>query len=84
MREALSQDAVVLDPKHWKVWVLLGLLGIVASVITGLFFGIGPVDVLLLHPNAFPIFTIVDYVLIAYGIVQLGRFVRGRKAAHAP
>ena len=73
MRETVSRDENILDPKHWRAWLTVAAVGLVATLAVGALVGIGPVEVLLLKESAIAPFTIFDYVLFGYGAFQASR-----------
>jgi hypothetical protein len=64
------QDLDITDPVHWKGFLVVGLLGLVVSILVGGILGMGPADVILLKEPALAIFQIGDYVFIGFGLLQ--------------
>jgi hypothetical protein len=82
MREVAVTDDAALNPKHWRAWLTIGSIGFAATIGAAFVFGLGPLDVLLLRvllrePAIAP-FAIVDYVLIAIGVIQMIRHLSAR------
>ena len=73
MQQAVSREDAIVDPKYWKAWLAIAAIGLVATLIVAALFGAGPIDVLLLRNSAVAPFIIVDYVLLAGGVVQAVR-----------
>jgi hypothetical protein len=78
MRETVSRDEIFLNPKYWKVWLVVAAIGLIATFLVAALFGIGPIEVLLLKEPSLAPFTIFDYVIFGYGTLQAARWLRSR------
>jgi hypothetical protein len=78
MQDTSSQDNI-LKPEHWKVWLAIGAVGLVATFAGAVLFGVRPIDALTLKNDALAPFVIFDLVLIASGIVQASRHAISRR-----